>query len=164
MVSRESYGDPDLTQSDPTDDALATIASLFEPPEARREAEKPATVEKRAAADRQATAERQHATAERLVIPNPVDVDGYSKTGPGPIAAIRFKWTVRSTENGDYYVEETIGANSAPLVNGPMEREAAIKLVDEREREAKLRFDQLRSEMTGRAAAASMARKGAGEA
>jgi len=81
----------------------------------------------------------------------------------GPIAAIRFKWTVRSTENGDYYVEETIGANSAPLVNGPMEREAAIKLVDEREREAKLRFDQLRSEMTGRAAAASMARKAAGE-
>jgi len=157
LVSRKSYGDPDLTQSDPTDDALATIASLFEPPEARREAEKPVTAEKRAAA------EKQHATAERLVIPNPVDVDGYSKTGPGPIAAIRFKWTVRSTENGDYYVEETIGANSAPLVNGPMEREAAIKLVDEREREAKLRFDQLRSEMTGRAAAASMARKAAGE-
>jgi hypothetical protein len=139
-----------LAQSDPTDDALATIASLFEPPEARREAEKPAATEKRA-------------TAERLVIPNPVDVDGYSKTGPGPIAAIRFKWTVRSTENGDYYVEETIGPNSAPLVNGPMAREAAIKLVDEREREAKLRFDQLRSEMTGRAAAAGMARKGAGE-
>jgi hypothetical protein len=128
-----------LTQSDPTDDALATIASLFEPPEARRETAKPATADK-------------HATAERLVIPNPVDVDGYSKTGPGPIAAIRFKWTVRSTENGDYYVEETIGANSAPLVNGPMAREAAIQLVDEREREAKLRFDQLRSEMTGRAA------------
>jgi hypothetical protein len=145
-----------LTQSDPTDDALATIASLFEPQEARREAEKPATTEKRATAEK-------HATAERLVIPNPMDVDGYSKTGPGPIAAIRFKWTVRSTENGDYYVEETIGANSAPLVNGPMEREAAIRLVDEREREAKLRFDQLRSEMTGRAAAASMARKSAGE-
>jgi hypothetical protein len=151
-----------LTQSDPTDDALATIASLFEPPEARREAEKPATTEKRAAAEKRATAER-HATAERLVIPNPMDIDGYSKTGPGPIAAIRFKWTVRSTENGDHYVEETIGANSAPLVNGPMEREAAIRLVDEREREAKSRFDQLRSEMTGRAAAASMARKGAGE-
>ena len=138
-----------MAQSDPTDDALATIASLFEPPEARREAEKPAT--------------QKRATAERLVIPNPVDVDGYSKTGPGPIAAIRFKWTVRSTENGDYYVEETIGPNSAPLVSGPMAREAAIQLVDEREREAKLRFDQLRSEMTGRAAAAGMARKGAGE-
>jgi len=145
-----------LAQSDPTDDALATIASLFEPAEARREAEKPAT------AQRPATAGK-HATAERLVIPNPVDVDGYSKTGPGPIAAIRFKWTVRTTENGDYYVEETIGPNSAPLVNGPMAREAAIQLVDEREREAKLRFDQLRNEMTGRAAAAGMARKGAGE-
>jgi hypothetical protein len=156
LVSRKSFGDRDLTQSDPTDDALATIASLFEPPEARREAEKPATTQKRATPEK-------HATAERLAIPNPMDVDGYSKTGPGPIAAIRFKWTVRSTENGDYYVEETIGANSAPLVNGPMEREAAIKLVDEREREAKLRFDQLRSEMTGRAAAAGMARKGAGE-
>jgi hypothetical protein len=156
LVSRKSFGDRDLTQSDPTDDALATIASLFEPPEARREAEKPATMQKRATPEK-------HATAERLAIPNPMDVDGYSKTGPGPIAAIRFKWTVRSTENGDYYVEETIGANSAPLVNGPMVREAAIQLVDEREREAKLRFDQLRSEITGRAAAASMARRGAGE-
>ena len=144
-----------LAQSDPTDDALATIASLFEPPEARREADEPATAQKPASA-------QKHATAERLVIPNPVDVDGYSKTGPGPIAAIRFKWTVRSTENGDYYVEETIGANSAPLVNGPMAREAAIKLVDERERDAKSRFDQFRSEMTG-GAAASMARRGADE-
>jgi hypothetical protein len=152
-----------LTQSDPTDDALATIASLFEPPEVHREAAKPATAGKQATVDRHAAVDR-HATAERLVIPNPVDVDGYSKTGPGPIAAIRFKWTVRSTENGDYYVEETIGPNSAPLVNGPMAREAAIMLVDEREREAKLRFDQLRNEMTGRAAAAGMARKSAGEA
>ena len=39
--------------------------------------------------------------------------------GPGPMAAIRFKWTVR-LDNGDYYVDETIGENSAPLVTGPM--------------------------------------------
>jgi hypothetical protein len=43
-----------------------------------------------------------------------------------------------------------------------MAREAAIQLVDEREREAKLRFDQLRSEMTG-PAAAGMARSSGSE-
>jgi hypothetical protein len=145
-----------VTQSDPTDDALATIASLFDPPEVRRETEKQPVAAKQKVAEK-------HPTAERLVIPNPVDVDGYSKTGPGPIAAIRFKWTVRASENGDYYVEETIGPSSAPLVNGPMSREAAIRLVDERERDAKQRFEQLRSEMSGRAAA-NMARSGAGEA
>ena len=35
------------------------------------------------------------------------------------MAAIRFKWTVR-LDNGDYYVDETIGENSAPVVTGPM--------------------------------------------
>jgi hypothetical protein len=142
-----------VTQSDPTDDALATIASLFDPPEVHREPEKQPGPAKRTVAEK-------HPTAQRLVIPNPVDVDGYSKTGPGPIAAIRFRWTVRAAENGDYYVEETIGPTSAPLVNGPMSRESAIRLVDEREREAKQRFEQLRSEMSGRTAAA---RRVAGE-
>jgi hypothetical protein len=143
-----------VTQSDPTDDALATIASLFDPPEVHREPEKQPGPAKRTVAEK-------HPTAQRLVIPNPVDVDGYSKTGPGPIAAIRFRWTVRAAENGDYYVEETIGPTSAPLVNGPMSREAAIRLVDERERESKQRFEQLRSEMAGRTAAA---RRVAGDA
>jgi hypothetical protein len=83
---------------------------------------------------------------------------GYSKVGPGPIAAIRFKWTVRQEANGEYYVDETIGENSAPIITGPMSRDAAIKLVDDSESEAQRRFELLRSEMTGRAAAAGLAR------
>ena len=53
------------------------------------------------------------------------------KFGPGPMAAIRFKWTVRREDNGEYYVDETIGENSTPIVSGPMTRDAAIRMVDE---------------------------------
>ena len=48
------------------------------------------------------------------------------------MAAIRFRWTVRA-DNGDYYVDETIGENSTPIVSGPMTKDAAIQLVDDRE-------------------------------
>ena len=68
------------------------------------------------------------------------------------MAAIRFKWTVR-LDNGNYYVDESIGENSAPIVTGPMSREAAVRMVDDREGDARRRFEQLRSEMTGRAVA-----------
>jgi hypothetical protein len=68
------------------------------------------------------------------------------------MASIRFKWTVR-LENGDYYVDETIGENSAPIVKGPMSREAAIQMVDDRESSARRRFEQLKSEMSGLGAA-----------
>jgi len=88
------------------------------------------------------------------------DGEVYSKLGPGPIAAIRFKWTARPGGNGEYFVDETIGESSAPMVSGPMSREAAIALVDERESDARRRFDQLRSEMTGSAAAAERVGKG----
>ena len=88
------------------------------------------------------------------------DGEGYSKIGPGPIAAIRFKWTARRAGNGDYFVDETIGENSAPIVSGPMTRDAAFRLVDERESEARERFEQLRHEMTGRTATADLIRKG----
>ncbi len=57
------------------------------------------------------------------------------------MAAIRFKWTVRREADGDYYVDETIGENSAPIVSGPMSRDAAVKLVDDRESEARQRFE-----------------------
>ena len=93
----------------------------------------------------------------------PLEAHGYSKFGPGPMAAIRFKWTVRE-EQGDYYVDETIGENSTPMVLGPMNRDAAIKMVDDREAEARRRFEQLKSEMIGRAAAANLVRKDSGEA
>ena len=126
--------------SDPTDDALATIASILVQPETHREAEK-------AAGDVKAVP-----PAEALLTP---DSEGYSKLGPGPIAALRFRWTARRADNGEYFVDETIGDNSTPIVSGPMSKDAAFRLVDERESEARQRFEQLRQEMTGRAAAAA---------
>jgi hypothetical protein len=129
-----------LSKSDPTDHALATIASIFDKPEGRRAAK----------------AEQKSAAAA-------VEADGYYKIGPGPMAAIRFKWTVRRAENGDYFVDETIGEGSAAITSGPMQKDAAVKLVDDREREARTRFDQLRAEMSGRAAATEIFHRG-GEA
>lgn len=122
-------GDQTLNQSDPTDSALAAIASILDQPEARREPHKTAADEKPAAAQ-------------------PTEAAGYSKVGPGPIAAIRFRWTVRE-DGGDYYVDETIGARSALVLSGPMTGNAAIEFVDDREAEARQRFENLKNEMTG---------------
>jgi hypothetical protein len=133
-----------LSQSDPTDHALAAIASILDQPESHREPEK-AVVE------------------ESPVVPEMMEADGYSKVGPGPMAAIRFRWTVRREDNGEYYVDETIGENSTPIVSGPLTKTAAIRLVDARESEARRRFEQLKSEMTGRGAAANLVRKDGGE-
>jgi hypothetical protein len=133
-----------LSQSDPTDNALAAIASILDLPEAHR-APETAVVE------------------EKPIAPHLIEADGYTKTGPGPMAAIRFKWTGRREDTGDYYVDETIGDNSVPISSGPMSRDAAIRFVDERESEARRRFEQLKSEMTGRAAAANLVRKDGGE-
>lgn len=136
-----------MTQSDPTDHALAAIASILDQPEIRREPENPAV-------------------EDRPAMPPPlppIEAHGYSKFGPGPMAAIRFKWTVR-TENGEYYVDETIGENSNPRVTGPLSRESAIQLVDDRESDARRRFEQLKSEMTGRGTAANLVRNDSGEA
>jgi hypothetical protein len=79
------------------------------------------------------------------------------------MAAIRFKWTVRREANDEYYVDETIGENSAPMVSGPLAPEEAIRFVDNRASEAQERFEQIRSEMSGRAAAANLVRKDVGE-
>jgi hypothetical protein len=141
-----------VAQSDPTDHALAAIASILDQPESRREPEKAAI------------AEQRPVTPPPIpVAPAPIEAHGYSRHGPGPMASIRFKWTVR-LENGDYYVDETIGENSAPIVSGPMSREAAVQMVDDRESNSRRRFDQLKSEMTGRGAAANLGRKDGGEA
>jgi hypothetical protein len=126
-----------LSQGDPTDHALATIASILDGPEGQREV---------------ARAEEKPAVAM------PIEADGYSKVGPGPMAAIRFKWTVRRAENGDFFVDETIGESSAAITSGPMTGDDAVKFVDDRERDARTRFDQLRAEMSGRAAAAEILR------
>ena len=133
-----------MSQSDPTDHALAAIASILDQPESDRETE-------RAAAD------------QKPVAPERTSVHGYSRVGPGPMAAIRFKWTVRREDDGEYYVDETIGENSQAIVSGPMSGDAAVSFVDEREEEARRRFEQLKSEMSGRAAAANLVRKDSGE-
>jgi hypothetical protein len=141
-----------VTRSDPTDNALAAIASILDRPESHREPEKPAVAE--------------HAPVVPPPIPitpPPIEAHGYSKHGPGPMASIRFKWTVR-LENGNYYVDETIGENSTPIVNGPMSREAAVQMVDDRESNARRRFEQLKSEMTGHGAAANLVRKDSADA
>jgi hypothetical protein len=133
-----------LSQSDPIDHALAAIASIRDHPEPDREPE-------------------AVAVEEKPVAPQPIEVAGYSKVGPGPMAAIRFRWTVRREDNGDYYVDETIGENSAPITVGPMSGDAAVRLVDDRESDALRRFEQLKNEMTGRDAAANLVRKDGGE-
>ena len=141
-----------MNRSDPTDHALAAIASILDQPESRREPEKAGVAE-----------QRPVVPPPIPIAPAPIEAHGYSRHGPGPMASIRFKWTVR-LENGDYYVDETIGENSAPIVKGPMSREAAIQMVDDRESDARRRFEQLKSEMAGRGATANLARKDSGEA
>ncbi|WP_249127493.1 hypothetical protein [Bradyrhizobium lablabi] len=108
----------------------------------------------------EAAVEEKPAVEERPPAPEHIEADGYSKVGPGPIASIRFKWMARRAEDGHFYVDETIGDGSAKVTTGPMSRDAAIKFVDDREREARQRFDSLRSDMTGR----STARKDSSEA
>jgi hypothetical protein len=144
------FGGHILTQNDPTDHALAAIASILDNPESHREPEiqrEPEAV----------------AVEEMPLAPEKIEAAGYSKVGPGPIAAIRFKWIVRHEADGEYYVDETIGENTAPITTGPMSADAAVQLVDDSEREAQRKFEQLRSEMTGRAAAANLVRNDSGE-
>lgn len=151
-----------LSQNDPTDHALAAIASILDNSESRRDPE----THREPETDREPEAHSQPEVLvieEKPLVPEMVEADGYSKIGPGPIAAIRFKWTVRHQADDDYYVDETIGENTTPIVTGPMSRDAAVRLVDDREYEAQRKFDQLRSEMSGRAMAASVARHDSGE-
>jgi hypothetical protein len=131
-----------LSQSDPTDHALAAIASILDQPEPIREPEQPAV----------------QAVEEQPAAPEPIKAEGYSKMGPGPMEAIRFKWTVRREDNGQYFVDETIGENSRPVTSGPMLADDAIRFVDDRESEARQRFEHLKSEMGGRAPVANVVR------
>lgn len=153
-----------MSEIDPTDHALATIASILEHPEpvlVIRDTETETVV-----ADEYAVADEHHASDEHLVVeeqplvPEHTDADGYSKVGPGPMVAIRLKWTVHRGDDGQYYVHETIGEQSAPVVSGPMTSEAAVHFVDEHENEAHRRFELLRSEIAGRSSLADYERKG----
>jgi hypothetical protein len=144
-----------VSSNDPTDSALAAIASIRDNPQSQDDPPSHSEVEKTALA----------AIEEASLAPEQADPDSYIRIGPGPMASIRFKWSVRRGDDDDYFVDETIGENSAPITSGPMSREAAIKLVDERESEARRRFEYLRSEMAGRAAVAGVLRDdGNGEA
>jgi hypothetical protein len=123
-----------LNDSDPTDHALAAIASILDKPEAPAVPEAPAAAEKPPAAEPA----------------GPIEANGYSRTGPGPLQAIRFKWTVRRDHTGEYFVDETIGDNSAPISSGPMAGDEAIRFVDERESEARRRFEGIKRDMAAR--------------
>ena len=130
-----------MSEGDATDHALATIASILDQPASPPETAKAVAAERPEESDGDS-------------------VDGYSKAGPGPVEAIRFKWTVRRESDAKYFVDETIGENSRSITSGPMSADAAVRFVDDQASEARQRFEALRNEMAGRAAAADILRKG----
>ncbi|MHC2578812.1 hypothetical protein [Bradyrhizobium diazoefficiens] len=147
-----------MAEIDPTDHALATIASILEHPEpvlVVRDAET-----ETAAADEHSVADEHPVVEEQPLVPEHTDADGYSKVGPGPMVAIRLKWTVHRGDDDQYYVHETIGEQSAPVISGPMTSDAAVHFVDTHEDEAHRRFELLRSEIAGRSSLAEFERKG----
>jgi hypothetical protein len=141
-----------VTSSDPTDHALAAIASI-------RDNTDEAALQPQSDAEKQAIA----VIEDKPLAPEQPDGDNYFKVGPGPMASIRFRWSIRRGDDDDYFVDETIGENSASITSGPMSREDAVKLVDDREAEARRRFEDLRSEMAGRSAIANLLRGESGE-
>jgi hypothetical protein len=153
-----------VSQSDPADEALATIASILDQPEAPRGAKSPSNKSPaNTATDKPAEMQAAPTSDDEAAAAPATDAHGYQKVGPGPMDAIRFKWAVRRADDGDFYVDETIGENSVPVISGPMSAEAAIRLVDDRESEARLRFDRLRSEMASRSDEVELIRLGGGE-
>jgi hypothetical protein len=150
-----------LSEIDPTDQALATIASIFEHPEpsSAHEAEQ-LVADEHPLADEHLIVDEHPVVEQPPLVPEPADADGYSKVGPGPMVAIRLKWTVHRGDDGEYYVHETIGEQSAPVISGPMTSEAAVHFVDEHQDEAHRRFEELRSEIAGRSSLADYERKG----
>jgi hypothetical protein len=74
------------------------------------------------------------------------DLDALTRYGPGPLDALRFKWSVRHEGDG-YYVDETIGTSSQPITSGPFSRADAIAFIDGRDRRTRRRFERLRNEI-----------------
>lgn len=157
-----------MSEIDPTDHALATIASILENPEpvlvvrdTEAESETAVADEHLAAAEHPVgDAHEPPVVEQQPLVPEHTDADGYSKVGPGPMVAIRLKWTVHRGDDGQYYVHETIGEQSAPVISGPMTGEVAVHFVDAHEDEAHRRFELLRSEIAGRSSLAEYERKG----
>ncbi len=199
-----------MTSNDPTDHALAVIASIFEKParpepkvtgddaqepssEARQElaahhtetpiaAEEPPAAEAPQAESSDGEAQDVAAadgevleaidaggitsvqiatteiieitvtqTAQAEVLPTlredgTEDLDALTRFGPGPLDALRFKWSVRHETDG-YYVDETIGTSSQPITSGPFSRADAIAFIDGRDRRTRRRFERLRNEI-----------------
>lgn len=73
--------------------------------------------------------------------------NAYTRTGPGPIAAIRTRWTARPVGSITFVVDEVMGDNGTPVTSRPMSRDAAIKLIDERAQAAHERYALLRNEL-----------------
>lgn len=169
-----------MSHDDPTDNALAAIASILDqtttPPDTAKATEKapapveesepvllppplPDSTETEPREPEQSEPEPIEPTVQPIVEPaaQSIEAHGYSKTGPGPMAALRFRWTVRE-DDGRYYVDETFGEGLSPLVNGPLDADAAIRFVDEREAEARQRFEHFKHEMFNRAATAYVAK------
>ncbi|MDB5616633.1 hypothetical protein [Tardiphaga sp.] len=129
-----------MTQNDPTDHALAAIASILD-----HSTEKPDS-------KAELTPAPHHEVESPASVPEPsppeIDIDTYSRLGPGPLDAIRFRWTARRDTDGLFFVDETIGPHSRPLALGPMPRREVIGFIDSREVGARRRFDALKNEMT----------------
>lgn len=129
-----------MTQNDPTDHALAAIASILDQSHEKHDSKVAVALPAEVV---------EPPPAPEPVAPAPeIDVDSYSKLGPGPLDAIRFRWSARRGDDGLYFVDETIGPNSRPLVLGPMPRQEVVGFIDAREANARRRFDALKSEMT----------------
>jgi hypothetical protein len=154
-----------LTQNDPTDHALAAIASILDAKDRPEDqAEDQTALAERAADDETGVvvAERVTVTVEKETViaeldapstaPEPShdapEVDGYTRLGPGPLDAIRFRWTARRDEDGQYFVDETIGAHSHPISSGPMPQSEVIDFINARESAARERFQALKQQMT----------------
>lgn len=91
-------------------------------------------------------------TENRTAAPHPAQTgaaasEGYTRTGPGPIAAIRMRWTARPVGSITFVVDEVMGDNGTPVTSRPMSREAAIKLIDDRAQAAHEQYALLRSEL-----------------
>ncbi len=132
-----------MSRRDPTDDVLAAIASIFDKSDVPLAAAHPDDI---------ASNETPRSVVQTR------EIDGYSRSGPGPLDAIRFKWTARRNDDGEYFVDETIGAQSRIMSSGPIPQDDVIAFVDSRVHEARERFDKLKEDMTVRPADPSAAR------
>lgn len=159
-----------MTQNDPTDHALAAIASILD--------SKESSLSRTADADQDGKHETVTVVAERITVTveqetviaemdapttapepateaepqlaaiEPAEVDGYTRLGPGPLDAIRFRWTARRDGDGQYFVDETIGNHSRPISSGPMLRQDVVAFINARETAARERFHSLKRQMT----------------